>query len=299
MRSLACDLETYSPVNLTKSGVYPYAADPEFELLLFGYSIDSGDVHVIDLASDQQLPDEVLAALVDPGVVKWAHNAAFERVALSAWLRRHHPDLLTEEFLDPAQWRCTMVWSAYLGLPMGLDAVGAALDLDVQKDSAGKKLIRQFCAPATPSVLNGGGTRNLPASDPTGWAQFIEYNRRDVEVELAIHDRLSLFPMPEAEWDAYALDQAINDTGINLDRTLADAAVALDDEHRAATLARAQELTGLENPNSPIQLKRNGSPPTVARRHPWRRLMLKPPSTPRLVSCGKCWSCAETSQNPA
>ncbi|MDK7699090.1 DNA polymerase [Cutibacterium avidum] len=255
MRSLACDLETYSPVNLTKSGVYPYAADPEFKLLLFGYSIDSGDVHVIDLASGQQLPDEVLAALVDPGVVKWAHNAAFERVALSAWLRRHHPDLLTEEFLDPAQWRCTMIWSAYLGLPMSLDAVGTALDLDVKKDSAGKKLIRQFCAPATPSVLNGGGTRNLPTSDPTGWEQFVEYNRRDVEVELAIHDRLSSFPIPEVEWYAYALDQRINDTGINLDRSLADAAVTLDDQHRAVTLARARELTGLENPNSPIQLK--------------------------------------------
>ena len=255
MRSLACDLETYSPVNLTKSGVYPYATDPEFELLLFGYSIDSGDVHVIDLASGQQLPDELLAALVDPGVVKWAHNAAFERVAFSAWLRRHHPDLLAEEFLDPAQWRCTMVWAAYLGLPMSLDAVGTALDLDVKKDSAGKKLIKQFCTPATPSVLNGGGTRNLPASDPTGWAQFVDYNRRDVEVELAIHDRLSPFPMPEAEWDAYALDQTINDTGILLDRTLADAAVALDGQHSTATLVRARELTGLENPNSPIQLK--------------------------------------------
>ncbi|BFL99333.1 hypothetical protein [Cutibacterium avidum] len=138
MRSLACDLETYSPVNLAKSGVYPYAADPEFELLLFGYSIDSGDVHVIDLASDQQLPDEVLAALTDPGVVKWTHNAAFERVCLSEWLHRHHPDLLTEEFLDPGQWRCTMIWSAYLGLPMSLDAAATALDLDVQKDSAGK-----------------------------------------------------------------------------------------------------------------------------------------------------------------
>ena len=148
-----------------------------------------------------------------------------------------------------------MIWSAYLGLPMSLDAVGAALDLDVKKDNAGKKLIKQFCTPATPTVLNGGGTRNLPASDPTGWAQFIEYNRRDVEVELAIHDRLSLFPMPEAEWDAYALDQAINDTGINLDRIFADAAVVLDDRHRGATLTKARELTGLANPNFPIQLK--------------------------------------------
>ena len=157
-------------------------------------------MEVVDLASGQQLSDEVLAALVDPGVVKWVHNAAFERVVLSAWLRRHHPDLLTEEFLDSAQWRCTMVWSAYLGLPMSWDAVGAALD--VQKDTAGKRLIKQFCTPATPSVLNGGGTRNLPGNDPDGWQAFVEYNRRDVEVELAIHDRLSLFPIPEVEWYA-------------------------------------------------------------------------------------------------
>lgn len=255
MRSLVIDVETFSPVPLAKSGVYPYAADPEFEVLLFAYSIDGGDVRAIDLAGGERLPNEVLAALADPAVTKWAHNAAFERVCLSAWLRSHHPELLAGGFLDPAQWRCTMIWSAYLGLPMSLDAVGAALDLDAKKDAAGKKLIRQFCTPATPSVLNSGGTRNLPASDPTGWAQFVEYNRRDVEVELAIYDRLSLFPMPDAEWDAYALDQAINDTGINLDRTLADAAVALDDQHRAATLTRAQELTGLENPNSPTQLK--------------------------------------------
>lgn len=228
MRSLAIDVETFSPVPVAKTGVYPYAAHPEFELLLFGYSIDGGPVEVVDPASGDQLPDKVLRALVDPGVVKWAHNAAFERVALSAWLHRHHPDLLNEEYLDPAQWRCTMIWSAYLGLPMSLDAAATALDLDVQKDSAGKKLIKQFCTPATSSVLNGGGTRNLPGSDPDGWQAFVEYNRRDLEVELAIHDRLSSFPAPEAEWDAYALDQTINDTGINLDHTLADAAVALD-----------------------------------------------------------------------
>lgn len=168
MRSIFCDIESFSPVNLAKSGVYPYAAHPEFELLLFGYSIDGGDARVIDLAGGERLPDEVLAALTDPGIVKWAHNTAFERVCLSAWLRSHHPELLDDKFLDPTQWRCTMIWSAYLGLPMSLDAVGAALDLDVKKDSAGKKLIKQFCTPATPSVLNGGGPRNLPASDPTG-----------------------------------------------------------------------------------------------------------------------------------
>lgn len=255
MRTLFCDIESFSPAQLAKTGVYPYCEHPDFELLLFGYSVDGGPVKVVDLAGGQSMPDEVLAALVDPGVVKWAHNAAFERVCLSAWIRRHHPELLGEGFLGPRQWRCTMIWSAYLGLPMSLDAVATVLKLDVQKDGAGKKLIKQFCTPAAPSVLNGGKRRNPPSADPTGWARFIDYNRRDVEVELAIHDRLAFFPMPESEWDTYALDQRINDAGILLDHTLVDNAVAVDEHHRNASLARAQTLTGLENPNSPIQLK--------------------------------------------
>ncbi|MDK8319906.1 DNA polymerase [Actinobaculum massiliense] len=255
MRMLSIDIETFSPVQLAKTGLYPYAEHPDFELLLFGYSIDGGPVEIVDLASGETLPDEVLAALVDPDVVKWAHNAAFERVCLSAWLRAHHPELLADGFLGPRQWRCTMIWSAYLGLPMSLDAVATVLKLDVQKDTVGKKLIKQFCTPATPSVLNGGKRRNPPSADPTGWARFIDYNRRDVEVELAIHERLASFPMPDDEWDTYALDQRINDAGILLDHTLVDNAVAVDEHHRNATLARAQTLTGLENPNSPIQLK--------------------------------------------
>lgn len=256
MRELFIDIETFSPVNLAKSGVYPYADHDDFELLLLGYSIDGGPVEVVDLANGHQLPEKVLAALVDPHVVKWAFNAAFERICLSAWLHRHHPEFMTgRRFLDPAQWHCTMVWSAYLGLPMSLEQVATALDLPVRKDSAGKKLIRQFCTPATPSVFNLGGMRNPLASDPDGWEQFISYNRRDVEVELAIHDRLADFPLPASEWDTYALDQNVNDTGIRLDRVLVDHAVACDRQHRATTLARAQELTGLENPNSPIQLK--------------------------------------------
>lgn len=255
MRMLSIDIETFSPVQLAKTGLYPYAEHSDFELLLFGYSIDGGPIEVVDLANGQSIPDEVLAALVDPSVVKWAHNAAFERVCLSAWLRAHHPELLADGFLGPRQWRCTMIWSAYLGLPMSLDAVATVLKLDVQKDTVGKKLIKQFCTPAAPSVLNGGKRRNPPSADPTGWAQFIDYNRRDVEVELAIYDRLACFPMPESEWDTYALDQRINDVGILLDHTLVDNAVAVDDYHRNATLARAQTLTGLENPNSPIQLK--------------------------------------------
>ena len=256
VRELFIDIETFSPVNLSKSGVYPYAEHPDFDILLFGYSIDGGPVQVVDLASGELLPGEVVEALVDPGVVKWAFNAAFERVCLSAWLHRHYPNLMAaRRFLDPSQWRCTMVWSAYLGLPMSLEQVAAVLNLPVQKDAAGRKLITQFCTPTKPSVLNSGATRNQPESDPAGWEAFTAYNRRDVEVELAIHERLAAFSMPEAEWDTYALDQQINDTGILLDTTLVDNAVACDRQHRAATLARAQELTGLENPNSPIQLK--------------------------------------------
>ena len=253
---ISIDLETYSPTNLSKTGVYPYAAHPDFQILLFGYAIDDGPARVVDLASGEKLPDEIRAALVDPQVTKWAFNATFERICLSAWLHRHHPELLPEgQFLDPTQWRCSMVWAAYLGMPMSLDQVAKVLDLPVKKDTAGKKLIKQFCTPATPNLINKGKGRNLPSSDPAGWQAFKEYNRRDVEVEQAIHSRLAKFPVPDTEWEAYALDQRINDAGIKLDATLVDAAVTLDEKHREATLARARELTGLKNPNSPIQLK--------------------------------------------
>ena len=255
MNTLTCDIETFSPVNLAKAGVYPYAEHDQFDILLFGYSIDGKPVEVVDLASGETLPQMVLDALADPAVVKWAFNATFERVCISAWLRKHYPEILSEGFLDPAQWRCSMIWAAYLGLPMSLDQAGQALNLDVQKDSAGKRLIKQFCTPATPSMLNGGDTRNPPSSDPDGWQAFVKYNRRDVEVELAIHDRLSTFPVPEGEWAAYVLDQRINDTGIRLDQRLVDKAVDIHNQHRQKTLEEAQQLTGLENPNSPIQLK--------------------------------------------
>lgn len=256
MRELFIDIETFSPVNLAKSGVYPYSDHDDFEILLFGYSIDGGPVEVADLASGAELPEELLAAIIDPNVTKWAFNAAFERICLSSWLVRQHPELMAaRRFLDPAQWHCTMVWSAYLGLPMSLEQVATVLDLPVRKDGAGKKLITQFCTPAKPSAQGNGSRRNLPSSDPDSWSAFTAYNRRDVEVELSIHDRLAAFPLPQAEWDIYALDQRINDTGIRIDRVLVDHAVQLDRQHRATTLARAQELTGLENPNSPIQLK--------------------------------------------
>lgn len=255
MRQLAIDIETFSPVNLAQAGAYRYAADPGFELLLFAYAVDDEPVRVVDVAQGEPLPQEVLGALVDHAVVKWAFNASFERVCLSSYLTANYPQFLAQGFLDPGQWRCAMVWSAYLGLPMSLESVATVLGLDVQKDPAGKKLIKQFCTPATPNVLNNGHSRNLPSSDPEGWARFKAYNARDVEVELATHDRLARFPMPEAEWASYALDQRINDHGILLDQQLANNAVQIDQAHRNALLERARALTGLENPNSPIQLK--------------------------------------------
>lgn len=256
MQTLSIDIETASSIDLGKAGVYRYAESPDFTVLLFGYSIDHEPVQVVDLASGEQMPAEVLAALVDPAVIKTAFNATFERICLSAWLRTHHPHLLDEaQLLDASQWRCTMVWAAYLGLPMSLDAVAQVLSLPVQKDSAGKKLIRQFCLPATGDLFNPGGVFNPPSSDPESWRQFIGYNQRDVEVELAIQARLSSFPMPDAEWATYALDQRINDHGIRLDLDFVDQAVRCDEQHRAGALARAQQLTGLSNPNSPIQLK--------------------------------------------
>ncbi len=253
MRELFIDIETFSPVILAKSGVYPCADHDDFELFLFGYSIDGGPVEVVDLANGHPLPDKVLAALVDPHVVKWAFNAAFERICLSGWLARQHPELVAgRRFLDPAQRHCTMVWSAYLGLPMSLEQVATVLDLPVRKDSTGKKLITRFCTPAKHSVFNQGGMRHLPASDLDGWERFISYTRSDVEVELAIHDRLADFPLPVSEWDTYVLDQRINDTGIRLDRVLVDQAVQCDRQHCATALTRAQKLTGLDNPNLPI-----------------------------------------------
>ncbi|WP_099332505.1 DNA polymerase [Actinomyces minihominis] len=256
METIAIDLETRSSVNLTKSGLHKYAESPDFEILLFAYSTDCGPVRVIDLAGGEILPPDILAALIDPNITKTAFNAAFERICLSSWLRRHHPDTLSGHgFLDPAQWRCTMVWSAYLGLPMSLESVARVLSLPVQKDTAGKKLIKQFCLPQAPTVLNEGTKFNPPTSDPQAWQQFKNYNHRDVEVEIAIQDRLASFPMPEVEWEAYALDQRINDRGVALDQTLVDNAVRCATGHHDKSMARAQDLTGLENPNSPLQLK--------------------------------------------
>lgn len=249
MHTLSLDLETYSPTNLATAGVYKYTEDPDFQILLFGYSIDGAPAEVIDLARGEPIPTVILQALTDPGIIKSAFNAAFERVCLSAYLRRYHPDLLAEGLLNPRGWRCTMVWAASLGLPMSLDGAAKALRLPIEKDPTGQKLIRRF------SIPGKDGSRVLPSDELVGWQQYISYNRRDVDVEVQLASRLSRNPMPEAEWETYWLDQRINDTGVRIDTTLAAHAVEVDTQHRDTCLARAQQLTGLENPNSPIQLK--------------------------------------------
>ena len=245
MRSLAIDIETYSTAPLAKTGVHRYAADPTFEILLFAYAVDDGPVEVVDLASGERLPDDVRAALTDPTVTKWAFNAAFERTCLAARLGVAMP---------PEQWRCSMVWSSAVGLPMSLDGVGTALHLEQQKMGEGKRLITYFCQPCKPTKVNDGRTRNLPGHEPEKWATFVEYCRRDVEVEQQIRSRLGCFPMPQHEWDLWALDQRINDRGIGVDIDFAEQAIACDQQHRAAGLARSREITGLDNPNSVGQL---------------------------------------------
>ena len=264
MKDLFIDLETYSSVSLQKSGVYPYAEAEDFEILLFGYSVDGAPVQVVDLASREEISEAVLCALTDPAVTKWAFNAAFERVCLSAWLRKHHPkhfrcsDTQDESicnYLDPAGWHCHMIWAAYLSLPLSLQNAGAVLQLDEQKLTEGKELIRYFCVPCSPNRANGFRTRNLPQHASDKWELFKRYNRRDVETELAIHERLQHYPVPESVWQEYALDQQINDRGILIDRTIVANAIAMDDRSRQELSDEMQRLTALDNPNSVTQLK--------------------------------------------
>lgn len=246
MKKLSIDLETYSSVDLGKSGVYKYAESEDFEILLFAYSIDGGGVKVIDLSNGEIIPEEILAALSDESIEKWAFNANFERVCLSKFLG---------ERLKPQGWYCTMIWSAYLGLPLSLEKVGEVLKLDKQKMNEGKALIRYFSIPCKPTKTNGMRTRNLPHHDLEKWSTFKEYNQRDVETEMAIKKKLSAFPMPQSEWKNYWIDQNINDRGILIDEVLVDSAIKLDEILRDENMDRAIELTGLENPNSPLQLK--------------------------------------------
>lgn len=251
MKTLEIDIETFSSINLSKSGVYRYADSPDFEILLFAYSVDGGRVKVVDLTQGEQLPDEILEALTDPKVIKWAFNANFERVCLSK-----HLGLPTGEYLDPKSFRCSMVWSAYMGLPLSLQGVGAVLGLEKQKLKEGKDLIRYFCSPCKPTIANGKRTRNTPAHDPAKWAAFKEYNKRDVETELEIQIKLSKFPVPENVWQEYYLDQEINDRGIALDLTFINHAIEIDEHSRTKLMDTMKTLTKLDNPNSVQQLKK-------------------------------------------
>ena len=246
MRTLSIDIESYSDVNLSKCGVYKYASSLAFEILLFGYAVDGGDVRVVDLACGEQIPDEILSALSDASVTKWAFNAMFERVCLSNFLG---------EWLEPEGWRCTMVWAATLGLPLSLESAGVALGLEKQKLTEGKDLIRYFCVPCKPTKANGGRTRNRPEHDPEKWKRFKAYNLRDVETEMQIQKRLSHFPVPDAIWEEYHLDQEINDRGIGVDMELVRQAIAIDARSRERLTAAMRELTELENPNSVQQMK--------------------------------------------
>jgi len=250
MNYLSIDIETYSSINLAKSGVYRYCEAEDFEILLFGYSVDGGEEKVVDLTRGEKIPKNIISAIYDDGIIKWAFNATFERICLS-----HHLGLSTGTYLDPSSWRCTMIWSAYLGLPLSLMGVGAVLGLQRQKLSEGKDLIRYFCTPCNPTITNGGRTRNEADDAPDKWSLFIEYNKRDVEVEIAIHQRLERFPVPESIWEEYHLDQSINDRGVLIDKNLVGNAIRMDKRAREELVARMKDLTDLENPNSVSQVK--------------------------------------------
>ena len=266
MQTLSIDIETYSDVNLSKCGVYKYAESPDFEILLFGYSSDGSEVTVIDLAQGERLPQEIIDALTDDTVIKWAFNANFERVCLSRYLRDlgvrldpfhdNHP-LSTEcaRFLNPESWRCSMVWAATMGLPLSLEGVGAVLGLEKQKLTEGKDLIKYFSVPCAPTKTNGGRTRNHPFHAPDKWEAFKKYNIRDVETEIGIKDRLAKFPVPEEVWDEYHIDQEINDRGVRLDMDLVKEAIEMDSRSRSELTAAMKDMTALDNPNSVQQMK--------------------------------------------
>ena len=264
IKEMSIDLETYSDVDISKCGAYKYAESENFEILLFGVSIDGGDVQVFDLACGDTIPDDILAALSDYTVTKWAFNANFERICLSNWLRKHHPAHFkgysipedpASKYLDPASWKCTMIWSAYMGLPLSLEGVGAVLKLQDQKMKEGKNLIKYFCCPCKPTRVNGGRTRNLPEHAPDKWETFKTYNKRDVDVEMAIKQRLSKFPVPDFVWEEYHLDQEINDRGIMLDMDVVENAIAFDEKSKAELMIAMQNITNLDNPNSVVQMK--------------------------------------------
>lgn len=262
MENLSIDLETFSSVDLKKCGVYKYAESDDFEILLFGYSVDGSEVQVVDLAQGETIPDTVLSALTDETVTKWAFNAQFERVCLSRYLRDKginvNPSQTVKSeslFLNPSSWHCTMIWSATLGLPMSLENVGAVLGLDKQKLTEGKNLIKYFCLPCNPTKVNGGRTRNKYFHDKEKWDLFKSYNKRDVEVEMSIQEKLSRFPVPDFLWQEFYLDQQINDRGIEIDPLFVESAIKLDQEVKTHLVDELKHVTGLENPNSVLQMR--------------------------------------------
>lgn len=262
MENLSIDLETFSSVDLKKCGVYKYAESDDFEILLFGYSVDGSEVQVVDLAQGETIPEVVLSALTDETVTKWAFNAQFERVCLSRYLRDKginvNPGQAVKSeglFLNPCSWHCTMIWSATLGLPMSLENVGAVLGLDKQKLTEGKNLIKYFCLPCNPTKVNGGRTRNKYFHDKEKWEQFKSYNKRDVEVEMSIQEKLSRFPVPDFLWQEFYLDQTINDRGIGIDSLFVESAIKLDLEVKTHLMSELKHVTGLENPNSVLQMR--------------------------------------------
>lgn len=264
MENLSIDIETYSSADLSKCGVYKYTEADDFDILLFGYSIDHGEVKVVDLAQGEKLPEEVLAALTDKHITKWAYNAQFERVCISAWMGRNCPERFTSysidtdtvgNYIDPASWRCSMVWTSYMGLPRSLEGASAVLGLPEQKLKEGKELIRYFCLPCRATKSNGGRRRNHAADAMDKWQLFKTYNKRDVEVELAIQARLASFPMPERVWKEYRLDQEINDRGILVDMQLVENAIAFDARAKGVLAEKLKVITSLDNPNSVMQMK--------------------------------------------
>lgn len=250
MKTLSIDIETYSDVPLPKTGVYRYCESPNFEILLFAYSIDSQPVQIVDLACGEKIPEEIIAALEDDTIIKWAFNAAFERICLSRFLG--YP---TGTYLNPEGWRCSMIWAATMGLPLSLEGVGAVLGLEKQKLTEGKDLIKYFCQPCAPTKANGGRTRNKPFHAPDKWETFKRYNIRDVETEMGIQYKLRKFPVPDSAWDEYHIDQEINDRGVKLDMELVHQAIAMDTRSREELTAAMKNITSLENPNSVQQMK--------------------------------------------
>lgn len=251
MKTLSIDIETYSDVPLSKTGVYRYCESPDFEILLFGYSVNSGPVQVVDLACGEKIPAEIIVALEDESVIKWAFNAFFERICLSRFLG--YP---TGEYLAPKSWRCSMIWAATMGLPLSLEGVGTVLGLEKQKLTEGKDLIKYFCQPCVATKSNGGRTRNRPFHAPEKWEAFKRYNIRDVETEMSIQHKLRKFPVPESVWEEYHIDQEINDRGVRLDMELVQQAIAMDTRSREELTAAIKDITKLENPNSVLQMKR-------------------------------------------